>query len=95
VGPDKMTLDQKSLERGLHEEGFLHTYVWQDGPNAFYPDHTHATETAHIILDGEMTLTQKGETRTYGEGERCDVPAGAVHSAKMGPHGCRYLIGEK
>ena len=60
----KMTADQKSLERQLHEEGFLHTYVWQDGPNAFYPDHTHAVETAHIILDGEMTLTQGGETRT-------------------------------
>lgn len=90
-----MALDTKSLERRLHDEGFSHTYVCQDGPNAFYPDHTHATETAHIILDGEMTLTQAGATHTYGLGERCDVPAGAVHSAKMGAHGCRYLIGEK
>ena len=90
-----MSVDQKSLERQLHSEGFLHTYVWQDGPNAFYPDHTHATETAHIILDGAMMLTQGGETHSYDVGQRCDVPAGAVHSAKMGPHGCRYLIGEK
>ncbi len=90
-----MTADLKSLERRLHEEGFLHTYVWQDGANAFYPDHTHAVETAHIILDGEMTLTQGGETRTYTAGERCDVPADAVHSAKMGTRGCKYLIGEK
>lgn len=90
-----MSADQKSLERSLREEGFLHTYVWQDGPNAFYPEHTHATETAHIILDGEMTLTQGGETRTFGVGERCNVGGGAVHSAKMGPRGCRYLIGEK
>lgn len=90
-----MAQDEKSLERGLHQEGFLRTYVWQDGPNAFYPDHTHAMETAHIILDGEMTLTQAGAARTYGAGERCDVPAGAAHAAKMGPRGCRYLIGEK
>ena len=90
-----MTGDYTSLERQLHEEGFLYTYVWQDGPNAFYPDHTHPVETAHIILDGEMTLTQGGETHTYGVGERCDVPPGAVHAAKMGPQGCRYLIGEK
>jgi mannose-6-phosphate isomerase-like protein (cupin superfamily) len=90
-----MAADQESLERQLQGEGFLHTYVWQDGPNAFYPDHTHATETAHIILDGEMMLTQGGETHMYGTGERCDVPAGAVHSAKMGPRGCKYLIGEK
>ena len=90
-----MTSDQKSFERQLHQEGFLHTYVWQDGANAFYPDHTHATETAHIILSGEMTLTQGGERHVYRVGERCDVPAGAVHSAEMGPAGCRYLIGEK
>jgi mannose-6-phosphate isomerase-like protein (cupin superfamily) len=77
-----MSLDRKSLERQLHSEGFLHTYVWQDGPNAFYPDHTHAIETAHIILDGEMTLTQGGGPHTYGVGQRCDVPAGAVHSAR-------------
>jgi len=67
----------------------------QDGPNTSYPDHTHLVETAHIILDGEMTLTQGGETRTYGIGERCDIPASAAHSAKMGPRGCKYLIGEK
>ena len=90
-----MSADLKSPERQLHGEGFLHTYVWQDGPNAQYPDHTHAAETAHIILDGEMTLTQGGSTHTYDAGERCDVPAGAVHSARMGPRGCRYLIGEK
>lgn len=90
-----MAADQKSLERQLHGEGFLQTYVWQDGPNAFYPDHTHVLETAHIILDGEMTLTRDGESRTFTSGERCDVPAGAAHSAKMGPRGCRYLIGER
>lgn len=90
-----MAADQESLERQLREEGFLHTYVWQDGPNAFYSGHTHPVETAHIILEGEMTLTQRGQTRTYAVGERCDVPAGAAHSARMGPKGCRYLIGEK
>jgi mannose-6-phosphate isomerase-like protein (cupin superfamily) len=90
-----MAANQKSLEQQLHGEGFLHTYVWQDGPNALYPDHTHATETAHMILDGEMTVAQGGETHKYGVGERVDVPAGAVHSAKMGPRGCKYLIGEK
>jgi uncharacterized cupin superfamily protein len=90
-----MSADLKVLQRQLHSEGFLHTYVWQDGPNAFYVEHAHAQETAHIILDGEMTVTHAGATRTYAAGERCDVPAGAVHSARMGPRGCRYLIGEK
>ena len=90
-----MDADLKLLQAQLQREGFLHTYLWQDGPNAFYSDHTHAQETAHFVLEGEMTLTYGGATRTYTAGERCDVPADAVHSARMGPRGCRYLIGEK
>ena len=42
-----------------------------------------------------MALTMNGKSQTYRAGERCDVPAGAVHSAKMGATGCRYLVGEK
>jgi quercetin dioxygenase-like cupin family protein len=84
------------LERQLREEGCRHVYVSQDPPHASYPPHTHAVDTAHVILDGEMTLTCGGSTRTYTAGERPpDVPAGAVHAARMGPQGCRYLIGEK
>ena len=60
-----------------------------------YPIHTRATETAHVILNGELTLTMAGESRTYRVGDRCDVAAGAVHSVRMGPGGCRYLIGER
>jgi len=89
-------VDSKTYERQLRQEGFGHVYVWQDGANAFYADHTHPVDTAHIILDGEMTRTCGGSTQTYKAGERPpDVPAGAVHSARMGPTGCRYLIGEK
>jgi quercetin dioxygenase-like cupin family protein len=88
-------VDEKGLAKKLRDEGFGNTYVWEDRPNAHYPDHTHVEETAHIVLSGEMTLTMDGATKTYRTGERCDVPAGAVHSARMGPQGCRYLIGER
>ena len=88
-------MNERELAQKLKQEGFSHTYVWQDGAGTHYPNHTHDVETAHIILSGEMTLTTNGHTETYGAGSRCDVPAGVVHSAKMGPNGCRYLIGEK
>ena len=89
-------MDSRPLERQLLAEGFRRVYTWTDSAHAFYPDHTHAVDTAHILLEGAMTLTCGGATRTYSAGERPpDVPAGAVHSARMGPDGCRYLIGEK
>ena len=90
-----MIESEKHLVGQLESEGFTHTYVWEDGPNARYPDHGHGALTAHIILSGEMTLTMNGVSKTYRVGERCDVPAHAVHSARMGAHGCRYLIGER
>jgi len=86
---------ESRLRKQLEDEGFSHTFIWQDGPEAFYPDHTHAGLTAHVILDGEMTLTMNDQSKRYRAGERCYVPAGAVHSARMGPDGCRYLVGEK
>jgi uncharacterized cupin superfamily protein len=88
-------LSESESRKQLVSEGFEDTYVWQDGPHASYSDHTHAGLTAHIILDGEMTLTMDGKSQTFHVGDRCDVPAGAVHSAKMGPKGCRYIVGEK
>lgn len=88
--------DVDTSERQLRGEGFRHVYIWRDGPFASYPDHTHPVDTAHVILEGEMTLTYDGLSRTYAAGERPpDVPAGTVHSARMGARGCRYLIGEK
>jgi mannose-6-phosphate isomerase-like protein (cupin superfamily) len=86
---------QGDLISQLQQEGFAHTYVREDGPYTRYPDHTHRMETAHIILTGELTLAMNGTSKTYRAGERCDVPANAVHSARMGPQGCRYLIGER
>jgi len=88
-------LDEGELRKKLEAEGFARTFVWEDGPQALYPDHTHDGLTANIILDGEMTLKMNGEVKTYRVGERCDVPAGAAHSARMGPRGCRYIVGEK
>ena len=88
-------LDVAELESQLEKEGFRRTYTWEDGAEVFYPDHTHDTLTAHIILSGEMTLVMNGQSKTYHPGDRCDVPAGVVHSALIGPKGCRYLIGEK
>jgi quercetin dioxygenase-like cupin family protein len=88
-------MDVRKLETQLRSEGFSHTFVWQDGPHAFYPDHTHAGLTAHIVFDGEMAVTMNGAAQTYRTGDRFDVPADAVHSARMGPHGCRYVVGEK
>ncbi|HJW99562.1 MAG TPA: hypothetical protein VJ453_05360 [Terriglobales bacterium] len=86
---------EEQLREQLRSEGFRRIYVWQDEPHAYYPEHTHATNSAHILLDGELTLMMSGAVRRYHSGERCDVPAGAEHCARIGPNGGKYLIGER
>jgi quercetin dioxygenase-like cupin family protein len=88
-------MEEKDLAEQLIREGYAHLYVWEDGPGVDYPEHQHRAESAHIILHGEMTMTMDGETKTYHTGDRCNLPAGIRHSAKTGPEGCRYLIGER
>lgn len=88
-------MNETSYERKLREEGFSGIFIHRDRPNACYPDHTHKGITAHIVLEGRITVTSEGKTVIYRPGERFDVPAGAVHSAIIGPEGCLYVIGEK
>ena len=85
----------KEWEERLHAEGFKRTYVWEDPPLTQYPDHTHDVLTALVILEGEISVTIEGKTRTYKPGDRFDVSPETVHSARMGPQGCRYIIGEE
>lgn len=66
--------NEESLHRQLKSEGFRRTYAWEDGPNTFYPEHTHTTETAHIVLHGELALTMNGVTRVYRAGSVATFP---------------------
>lgn len=95
IGGMEKKLDEKDLAEKLILEGYSHLYVKEDGPGVQYHEHTHRAESAHIILGGEMSMTMNGETKTYHTGDRCDLPAGILHSARTGPQGCRYLIGER
>ncbi len=88
-------MNEKELENLLKDEGFSGIFAHTDRPDAYYPDHTHSGVTAHIVLEGEITMRGEGVTKTYKAGERFDVPAGSVHSARIGPSGCRYMIGGK
>ena len=88
-------MNEKELQDLLRDEGFSGIFSHTDAAGAYYPDHTHSGITAHIVLEGEITVTSEGTTETYRAGDRFDVPAGSVHSAKIGPAGCTYMIGEK
>ena len=88
-------MTEEEFKNQLTNEGFLDIYV-QDDPASFeYPTHTHEKLTVHIILEGEMTMTDISGQKLLKAGQRFDVPAGTTHSAKMGTEGCKYIVAEK
>ena len=88
-------MNEDDLKDMLAAEGFKNIFVHTDTSGAYYPDHTHPCITAHVVLEGEITINVKGTSRVFTKGERFDVDAGEFHSAKVGPTGCTYMIGEK
>lgn len=44
------------------------------------PVHTHSAQFG-VVLEGEMSLTVRGETRRYKKGDSYFIPSGAPHSA--------------
>lgn len=84
----------EDVKKSLYREGFESAYVQEDPPGKIYPDHMHDVKVAHIILDGGMELVVDGKIHKLKADDRFDVPAHYIHSAKIGPDGCRYLIGE-
>jgi mannose-6-phosphate isomerase-like protein (cupin superfamily) len=88
-------ITEDEAETILVKEGFTNIYIWQDGPNTYYAPHKHKTDSAHIILAGEITLITKNQAQALLAGERFDVPAGVEHAAQIGRVGCKYMVGEK
>ncbi|KAL1986688.1 hypothetical protein VTN96DRAFT_5893 [Rasamsonia emersonii] len=95
---------RSECEKMVRDWGFSHVFTWTDPSNAYYPPHSHAGITTHLIRRGSLTITYPEDNaklhngqvvkETYGVGSRIDVPAGKVHEVWIGEEGCEYVIGE-
>lgn len=85
----------KDLKHTLASEGFTHIYEWTDKPDTEYAEHSHEGKVTFYILKGNIRMTIAGISKEVQTGERCDVPIGAPHTAKVGPEGCTFLVGEE
>ena len=47
------------------------------------------------VVGGEITFGIDGQAHRLGPGDRLMLPAGTIHTAHAGPHGARYLIGQR
>ncbi len=57
--------------------------------------HVHAFDVVALVLDGEITLTCKGQPRTYRRGEVFTMAQGVEHFERVGPQGVEYVAGKR
>jgi quercetin dioxygenase-like cupin family protein len=53
-------------------------------PHAVVQPHSHPHEQMGLLLEGELTFTIGGQTRTLQAGDMWRIPGGVVHSAVAG-----------
>lgn len=56
-------------------------------PGAVVPTHSHVNEQCGVVIDGSVTITAAGETRTLEAGDAYLVTSNLVHEAVAGPNG--------
>lgn len=79
----------------LTDEGYKDLTVWEVGPDTDFGQNTHDQVTVHVILKGELTMTDIHESITLYEGDQFEIPAGTTHSAMCGPDGLKMIVGTK
>jgi quercetin dioxygenase-like cupin family protein len=61
-------------------------------PDTVIAEHTHDFTARALVVQGEMWLTQHGETQHLRPGDRFEVIRGTPHAEKYGPQGATYWV---
>ena len=85
---------ETALRRRLEGEGFS-VFGWHDAAGATYSSHAHDHDESIWVVAGEITFVAGGSEFRLCSGDRLMLPGGTVHTARAGPEGARYLIGER
>ena len=61
-------------------------------PDTVIEEHTHEFTARALVVQGELWLTQHGETQHLRPGDRFEVIRGTPHAEKYGPQGATYWV---
>ncbi len=83
--------DKREAIREISDAGWW-PVSWRDAPGEVYGAHKHDADQTLYLIEGFMELGVGSETYRLNPGDRLELPAFTVHSAKM-PSGATYIIG--
>jgi quercetin dioxygenase-like cupin family protein len=87
-------MDRQTFEAELKRDGYeiqTNTTVGEK----VNPEHSHPFDVRAMVVQGALTLTTAGASRTYRAGETFSMPRGCLHSESYGPEGAVTLFGRK
>jgi quercetin dioxygenase-like cupin family protein len=86
-------LTREAFESDLRREGFEVIHGGQKG--GFTEDlHAHDFDVRIMVLSGDITVTRDNQPETFRAGSHCEIPAGCLHTAQVGPEGVAYIVGK-
>lgn len=97
--PIQPTTDEQRIINRLTSEGYDNVWVYEAAPEEVDGEHSHDYDTKlHIVL-GEIRIkiVENDLLTDYkiNQGNEIEIPKRAIHSAKVGDGGCRYIVAER
>jgi quercetin dioxygenase-like cupin family protein len=87
-------MDRQTFEAELKRDGYDIQTNTTPGAKV-NPEHSHPFDVRAMVIQGALTLTTGGATRTYKPGETFSMPRGCLHYESYGPEGAVTLFGRK
>ena len=83
--------DKREAIREISDAGWW-PVSWRDAPGEVYEAHKHDADQTLYLVQGSLELEADGNVYRLKPGDKLDLPAFTVHSAKA-PAGATYIIG--
>lgn len=88
-------MDTRQFEQELERDGYTERLVREMQPNVVLDMHTHPFDVRAMVLEGQLTLTWNGASKTFRAGDVFTMDAGCEHKEEWGPQGTRYFVGRR
>lgn len=91
--------DEQEIIDRLKAEGYDNVYAYDAEPEEVDEEHQHDFDTKLHVLSGKIRIKMVvgGALTDFSlkVGDEKEIPRGQIHSAKVGPEGCRYIVAER
>jgi quercetin dioxygenase-like cupin family protein len=88
-------MDRNSFEESLKREGYDEISTKTTPGDKHNPEHNHPYDVRAMVIDGALTLSWSGQTKTYVSGDIFTMARGCPHTETFGTRGATTLSGRK